>query len=847
MMILFKKLNIFRTGNKTHNAISKVTWFGISVLSLIVLIALFAPLLTPYAPQYNDCSAFSPPSSSHLLGCNDFGQDLWTHLIYGARTSLTVGITVALLASISATLLAIIAGYSAGGNERAQAKAWLDRLIMRTVDVTLALPFLPLVIVLGVFFGASVQTEILVLSLVMWAQPVRELRAQILQLRHNGYVEAAQTMGATAWFIGKKHILPDLLPLIVPQFIRIAHNAILVEATLSFLGLGDPLQSSWGSTLFHANARTAFLTGAWTYWIVPPGLAIATTVLSFALIGYHFDSRQSIRLWRNKGGGGKGQLKIDKEAPLLQLEGLSISYQQPQGKFQALNKVDLTLTQGSILGLVGESGCGKTTLGNAILNVLPQSAEISGKRCYQGINLGQINAAAMRKLRQREIALIPQSAMNALNPVLSVGQQIDEVLRFQPQRTTAQRHADAIYWLQKVGLKAEHLAFYPHQLSGGMRQRVVIAIALAKRPKLIIADEPTTGLDVLVQEEIMQLLLQLKQEFDLTVLFISHNLPLVLKFADAIAVMYNGEIVEYNNTTTLRHKPQHWHSKALLAGIPSLTADKRLNAELSKNEQAPIFTLNHVNKTFHSTRMASLLRGKKSEHHVLDDLSFSLYAGEVVALVGGSGAGKSTLSRLLLNILQAEQGDILFTGKNIKQLNPAQKQALYRDVHLVYQDPYQSLNPRYTIFELVAEPLRIAKINAAELVQQRVSTALSQVQLPNDDEFLQKTANTLSGGQRQRVAFARALVSKPRLIIADEPTSMLDQSIRMDIINVMQNLKQQNTTGFLFITHDIALAYYFCQKIIVLHNGKIVESGIADTIIHNPKHQYTQALIDATL
>lgn len=834
---------------KSQRKIGIMTWLGIIVLAMVILSAIFAPLLSAYSPKDNACTPFSTPSPNHLLGCNDFGQDLWTHLLFGARTSLTVGLAVASLATVLATLLAIIAGYSAGGNEPSQSKAWLDRLIMRSVDVTLALPFLPLVIVLGVFFGASVQTQILVLSLVMWAQPVRELRAQILQLRHNGYVESAQTMGASAKFIGTRHILPDLLPLIVPQFIRIAHNAILVEATLSFLGLGDPLQSSWGSTLFHANARTAFLTGAWTYWILPPGLAIAITVLSFALIGYHFDSQLPIRLWRNKSSGQTSDLSPDTSQALLQLDQLSVDYDLSNGRFQALKAVNLTLHQGEMLGLVGESGSGKTTLGSAILNLLPERAHISGRRYYQGINLENLSPSAMRQLRQSAIAFIPQSAMNALNPVLSVGEQLDEVLRFEPNQSASQRQTSASYWLDKVGLSAKHLDFYPHQLSGGMRQRVVIAIALAKKPTLIIADEPTTGLDVLVQADILKLLIELKKEFNLTILFITHNLPLVLKFADSIAVMYQGEIVEQQATAQLRTQAQHWHTQSLLAGIPDLDNNKCLNPPIdtAQRPQTPILAFNNVSKAFYPPGIASMLRRKRDRQTVIDKLSFALYGGEIIGLVGGSGAGKSTITRLLLAMLQPDEGEVLFEQQNINHFNYEQKQALYRDVHLVYQDPYQSLNPRYSIFELVAEPLRIGKVSANKRLHPAVCQALKQVQLPHDDEFLRKTPNTLSGGQRQRVAFARALVTQPRLIIADEPTSMLDQSIRMDIINVMQQLKTQHNTGFLFITHDIALAHYFCQKIVVLHQGNIVEAGDVRTIVHQPQHPYTQALIHASL
>lgn len=340
----------------------RVEFIGLLLLSTIILLAIFAPFVSGYNFSDVVCEPFSEPSASHLLGCNDFGQDLLAQLLFGARTSLTVGLGVAFFATFIATILALISGYNAGNAQDGKGGIWIDRIIMRSVDVTLSLPFLPLVIVLGVFLGSSLKTQIIVISLVMWAQPLRELRSQVLQLRTSGYVEASRSMGGKAAFIIKRHILADLFPLIVPQFIRIAHNAIMVEATISFLGLGDPLQASWGSTLFHANARTAFLTGDWVYWILPSGFAIALTVLSFALIGFYFeDKTKSVSNSGVKKFTGKLNNIFDentkktsflnelKTKSILKVTNFCVNY----GDAQVLKNININLKAGEIIGLVG--------------------------------------------------------------------------------------------------------------------------------------------------------------------------------------------------------------------------------------------------------------------------------------------------------------------------------------------------------------------------------------------------------------------------------------------------------------------------------------------------------------
>ena len=810
----------------------KVQWLGVAILTVMITLAILAPLIAGVGPDEAVCSPFEKPSGAHILGCDDAGHDLFSQLLFGARVSLFVGLSVAFFATLVAVVVAIVAGFSGG---------WTDRIIMRFVDVVLSLPFLPLVIVLGVVLGASLATQIVVIAMVMWAQPVRELRAQILSIRSLGFVEASSAMGASGRYIGMRHILPEVAPLIVPQFVRIAHGAILVETSLSFLGLGDPTQTSWGTILYHANARTAFLTGSWTYWIVPAGLAVAMTVTALAFIGFGYDASLGPRIAQRKTvASGQINAKPDPNAA-LSIRGLRVTYHSELGDTAAVRGIDLDVRQGELLGLVGESGSGKTSAALAVLRLLRSSAEVSeGVAIFQGQNLLELNDEAIRQLRGRKLALIPQSAMNALNPVMNIGSQLAEALDRGGKVKRAKRKAEIAQWLQQVGLDPRHASSYPHELSGGMRQRAVIAIAICNTPDLVIADEPTTGLDVLVQEEIMQLLLELRQTLNLSILFVTHNLPLIARHADRLAVMYDGKIVDSGSARQLRKTPEHQHTRDLFESLPEINGVKRW-AVSDVAQLVPVVALDGVSKSFRSYNALGLAVGHV--HQALTDVSLELRAGEKLGLVGGSGAGKSTIARLIMGMTEPDSGEIRFNGKALNSRH--ERRVLAKSVHMVFQDPYQSMRNSMSIRDVVAEPLRIQGMRDTVEIEKRVRVALKEVHLPNDGDFISRLPVALSGGQRQRVAFARAIITKPAVIIADEPTSMLDQSVRMEIMELMEGLRANLGTAFLFITHDIVLARHFCDRIVVLKDGEVVEHGPAEKVIRNADHEYTRALIAA--
>lgn len=811
----------------------KVQWLGMAMLGVIVLLAIMAPVFSGYPPRSLSCAPFEAPSTAHILGCDDAGYDIWSQLLYGARVSLVVGLSVAIISTVIATAVAILVGYYGG---------WVDRLIMRFIDVVQAMPFMPLVIVLGVYFGASIQTQVTVIALVMWASPVRELRAQILSVRSAGFVEASIAMGAGGWFVGLRHILPEIAPLIVPQFVRIALAAIMVETSLSFLGLGDPLQNSWGSILFHANARAAFLTGTWVYWILPPGIAVSLTVLALAFIGFGYDASLAPRIKVTKQARPITPANCAPQSgAALTAQGVTVVYDTEFGTNIAVRQCDLILHRGELLGLVGESGSGKTTLSLAILQLLRHPARVTHGAVWLGDDdLLAKEAEELRALRGRKLALIPQSAMNALNPVLAIGAQIAEALERGERLTREQKSEKVSEWLIKVGLQPRHAHSYAHELSGGMRQRAVIAIALCNTPEVVIADEPTTGLDVLVQEEIMQLLLSLRQSLNLSILFVTHNLPLIARHADRLAVMYQGELVDLGTPEELRVAASHAHTRALFDNLPEIDDPKLWPTGVPNGE--PILELDHVSKTFYPNGVLGLSVGKP--HRALNDVSLTLRPGEKLGLVGGSGAGKSTLARLITGMIRPDSGEIRFDGKPLAQ-GRAARRIMARAGHMVFQDPYQSIRNGMSIRDIVAEPLRIRGERDIAVIEDKVREALDAVRLPSDGHFMSRRPVQLSGGQRQRVAFARALVADPKVIIADEPTSMLDQSVRMEVVQLMEDLRLRYGTAFLFITHDMALARHFCDRLIVLNHGEIVEEGDADDVVQRPANDYTRRLIEA--
>jgi ABC-type glutathione transport system ATPase component/ABC-type dipeptide/oligopeptide/nickel transport system permease subunit len=816
--------------------------FGILGALLLIVIgsmSILAPLIAPYDPFQRSGLPFEKPGPEHLLGCNDVGHDLLSELLYGGRVSLTIGLFAAFYATAVAVIIALIAGYFGGP---------LDRLLMRVVDVVMSLPFLPLVIVLGVFLGPGMGTQILVISLVMWASPCRELRSQVLKTRNNGYIDAARAMGEKPFRIILRHALPDLMPLIVPQFVLVAQSAILIESSLSFLGLGDPVSKSWGSMLFFANTRAAFLTGAWVYWVLPPGLCIALACLSFSLIGFALSGKRGLEYFSYGSFTRPPKAPCGKEetAPRipLALSDISVCYKSEQDECLAVSGATLELGNREVLGIVGESGCGKTTLAMTILGLLRHPAELSGGSVFiKGENMLLPGEMKILKLRGKTAAYVPQNAMNTLNPVISIRKQLLEAIRIHRKLPKEEEDRELERLLGFVGIDLKRKDAYNHELSGGMKQRVVIAMALANNPDILIADEPTTGLDVLVQKTILDLLMDLKDRFNLSIILITHDLPLAMNYSNKLAVMYRGKLVDYGAIEEVCRHPRHFHTCDLFNNFPRLGEAKIWDRSLPSGEAGDALEVRYLSKTYHPRR--GLFGKSAAPVKAVQRVSFKIRPGEVLGLIGGSGSGKTTVSRLIAGLERPDQGEILLDGQSLLRLSREERRRAAKKIHLVFQDPYQSMRNSMTLFDILKEPLIIGKEYPKEEMRERIHAAMEDVRLPHTEAFLRRTPRELSGGQRQRLAFARAVLAEPRYIIADEPTSMLDVSLRQELLKLMEDLRSRYQMGCLFITHDLSLAYHFCDRLMVMKEGLIVENAPAQDLIRYPLHSYTRELIAA--
>ena len=544
----------------------RVGTYGLVLMGALAAIALAAPLLAPYEARARVGIPFAPPGGPHLLGTNDVGQDLLSQLLHGARVSLAVGVAAAAAATIIGTTVGLVAGYARG---------CVDALLMRMVDVVLSLPFLPLAIVVGVFLGPGIPTLVGLIAAVTWAPTARELRSQVLAARELEHVAAARAMGGRTAYVLRRHLLAEVAPIVVPQFVQAAKVAILAEASLSFLGLGDPGAPSWGAMLASAHARSAFLTDAWLWWVVPPGLCIGLSVVAFALIGYGFEEAARPRL-RHR---GRRRLAPEVEqspacsgGAVLAVAGLTVRYEGGEG-VTALDGVSLAVAPGEVVGVIGESGSGKSTLVAAATGLLrPPAVVASGQVLLGGEDLAALTPSELRRRRSTGVALVPQQAMAALNPVRRVGDVLVEAVRAHRDVTRREASQRAVELLGMVGLDPVWARAYPHQLSGGMRQRVVIAIALANEPALLVADEPTTGLDLATAVELLDLLAALQRRLGMAMLVVSHDLAAVLTVAQRVVVMEQGRVVEDGPAAAVAGAPVHPHTRALLAAVPQLRA-----------------------------------------------------------------------------------------------------------------------------------------------------------------------------------------------------------------------------------------------------------------------------------
>ena len=532
---------------------------GLVLLALSASAAMFAPLVARHSPTRPSGLPLRRPGLSHPLGTDDLGVDIFAQLVYGARISLAIGVGAAALALAIGLLVAVVAGWKRG---------WAEAVLMRLTDVTLAFPFLPLVLVLAAFFGRGLVINAVVIAAVSWARPARVLWAQVLKLREFQHVQAARAMGGSGTRIVSRHVLTRLTPLASAQFVRVANAAVISEAALAFLGLGDPNQASWGIMLSNASSNNALLTGAWKWWMLPPGFALTVVVLGFAFTGYACEEWADPRLASTSGrlrflsGPRRRPPTVAPVAPagdpILEVRDLVVSYRR--GTPPAVKGVSFEVPRGRITALVGESGSGKSTIVMGLLGLLPGDPVVQGEATFEGRKL--LSAAAAARVRGRRIGLVTQAAMNALNPAYTIHAQVTEAAELTMPADKARRRATEL--LDDVGLRGSAHQAYPHELSGGMRQRVIIAMALANSPDLLIADEPTTGLDLVTQASILRLVQDLKDRLGLTVLIITHDVQMVLRVADELVILEDGRVVERGDASRVASAPAEEYSRRLL-------------------------------------------------------------------------------------------------------------------------------------------------------------------------------------------------------------------------------------------------------------------------------------------
>ncbi len=529
--------------------------------------------------------------------------------------------------------------------------------------------------------------------------------------------------------------------------------------------------------------------------------------------------------------------------PLLEMKDVKISFTSSTGVVEAVRGVNLSIYPGQSVAIVGESGSGKSTTAMSILGLLPGTGKVTdGQILFEGRDITKLSDKEFEKIRGSEIGLVPQDPMSNLNPVWKIGTQIEESLKANNVVPGSERHKRAIELMEEAGLPdAERRAKqYPHEFSGGMRQRALIAIGLAARPKLLIADEPTSALDVTVQKQILDHLGKLTKQLGNAVLFITHDLGLAAERADHLIVMHRGRIVESGPSRAILDNPQHPYTQRLVNAAPSLTTT-RLAADHSDKLKSgdEIIRVENLTKRFDIRGY----RGEKKELIAVNNVSFGLRKGTTLALVGESGSGKSTVANMVLGLLEPSAGKIYYGDTDMTTLNKKEMFNMRRKMQVVFQNPYGSLDPMYSIYRCIEEPLAVHKIGSRKEREARVAELLDMVAMPRS--AMRRYPNELSGGQRQRIAIARALALKPEILVLDEAVSALDVLVQNQVLKLMGDLQEELGLTYLFITHDLAVVRQTADDVVVMKKGSMVEHGTTDEIFSGAKEEYTRNLINS--
>ncbi len=547
---------------------------------------------------------------------------------------------------------------------------------------------------------------------------------------------------------------------------------------------------------------------------------------------------------------------------IISVNGLTIQFGGAE-PFTAVNNISFSIDKGKTLAIVGESGSGKSLTALALMGLLPAAASMAGDIIFNS-NTAEGFVLQIAKMRGKNIGMVFQEPMSSLNPVMSIGKQLKEAILVHQDIKNAKAKLLAIDWLGKVQLSEPEIMYtrFPHQLSGGQKQRVMIAMAMCNHPSLLIADEPTTALDVTVQQEILRLMCYLQQEHGTAMVFITHDLGVAAEIADDVMVMHKGVMMEYGATNEVLANPKTDYTRALIACRPS-AASKGARLQVvadfagQEHKEPPkpvLYTQNDADKTTTSLLTVNHLKvwfpGKTnlrgqplSFYKAVDDVSFTINRGEVLGLVGESGCGKSTISKSIMGLVAVNEGEIVYNNRDIIKYTHKEWRSVRRDIQMIFQDPYSSLNPRMTIGDILREPLMVHGIVPTQDLEKEVYRLLDIVQLPQD--AYGRYPHQFSGGQRQRIGIARALALRPKLLICDESVSALDVSIQAQILNLLKDLQNEFGLTYLFISHDLNVVHYISDRVMVMQAGKIVETGEAGQVLKYPKEAYTQQLVAA--
>jgi microcin C transport system ATP-binding protein len=534
------------------------------------------------------------------------------------------------------------------------------------------------------------------------------------------------------------------------------------------------------------------------------------------------------------------EIKMKNKKPLLSIKDLCVSFNTQNGLIDIIDKVSFDVFAGENLAIVGESGSGKSVTALSILRLHDEvNTNYSGSISFLNKNLLSIDDAQIRSVRGKNIAMIFQEPMTSLNPVFTIGQQVEEVLTLHQNLTKFEKRKRVIELLEQVGIRQpeQKISVFPHTLSGGQRQRVMIAMALACNPAMLIADEPTTALDVTIQQQILELLHEIQQRTSMSVLLITHDLNMVRKFADRVCVMQDGRIVESNDTEKLFAQPQHEYTQFLLDSEPDqkiATSEVRDNVVLSAENLKCYFPV-----------LKGFFKRKVDEVKAVDDITLSLRSGETLGIVGESGSGKTTLGLALFRLL-ACQGTVYFKEENVTEFSESKMRPLRRHFQIVFQDPFSSLSPRMTVKQIIEEGLKLhfPELSSDQRLE-KINAVLQEVGL--EENVLWRYPHEFSGGQRQRIAIARTVVLEPDVILLDEPTSALDVSVQKQVLGLLAELQEKKNISYLFISHDLRVVRAMSHRVIVMRQGKVVEQGDVDNVFNHPKHEYTRELAAASL